>query len=183
MESLPCFPLFRDPVGTQSIVKSGASCGVCHRPRGWVHGWSHHSTKPETDAIQVCPWCIADGSAGALGITFNNAFVWRVALPPSEIMTVEDRVLVENCTPSFFTWQDPRWLACCGRACIYLGAASPEDLKGRWSEAVQSMFEEDQLSQEDQEHIVNNVDPEGSPCAYVFECQKCHRLRAFWDCH
>jgi uncharacterized protein CbrC (UPF0167 family) len=97
-------------------------------------------------------------------------------------MTAEDRLIVEQCTPGFVTWQGYEWLACCGRACVYVGEAESDDLRGRWAGAVPSMFEGQDLRPDRIEEIIDAVTIEGSVCAYVFQCRICRGFRGFWDC-
>jgi uncharacterized protein len=180
MSRLPVFPLFLDPVRENVIEPSGAACGICGQSRGYVYTGPHYG---ELSDVTICPWCIADGSACSRGISFNNATILPL-LDSTPQMNSEDQRLVEGCTPGFTTWQGNRWLMCCGRACLYLGEAESADLRGRWAEAVPSMFQDDGYPPDEIEYVLNHVNKGGGPsCAYVFQCQVCKALRGYWDCH
>lgn len=179
MEPLPTFPLFADPVGEGVFKQSQEKCDVCKRARGWVYDEQVYGPESVSDLV-ICPWCIADGSAGRLGAVFNDSEVFSSSAP-EEGLSPEDRELVEQRTPGFTTWQGNHWMMCCGRACVYLGRAESEDLRGRWADAVESMFEDDELSEEEQEEIVDSISRDGSPSAYVFQCRVCKGHRAYWD--
>lgn len=179
MDPLPSFPLFADPLGQKAFKKSKKTCEVCEEARGYVYAGPQYGEQDED--LTVCPWCIADGSAGEEGITFND-LEGPVFPAGGADMSEEEMDQVEQRTPGFNTWQGNHWITCCGKACVYLGSAEAEDLAGRWAEAVPSMFEGQDFPADEQREVVEAVDPEGSPCAYVFKCQVCSGLRAYWDC-
>jgi uncharacterized protein CbrC (UPF0167 family) len=118
--------------------------------------------------------CIADGSAAAkINCFFNDVLV---KMNPSDLELVEKR------TPGYTTWQGNHWLACCGRACTYLGEAEEKDLRGRWASAVDSMVGEMGYTKEQLwADILPGLRRAGSVCVYVFQCRECRKLRAYWD--
>lgn len=179
---LPHFPLFPNAAKEGIYEESDLECDFCKQRRGvrYIAGFSGAPPGLCSEEMVVCPWCIADGTAGATGIGFNDATIYGLS---SSQMTAEDKELVEQRTPGFVTWQENHWLMCCGRACVYLGEADTGDLQGRWAAAVPSMFEGDDQPQEAKDEIVRQVARGQGPCAYVFECQICHSLKAYWDCH
>lgn len=71
---LPYFPYHRDPVASKSVRESDEPCECCGKARGIMYNGSIYSKK-EPD--NICPWCIADGSAARKynGDFFDAAFV------------------------------------------------------------------------------------------------------------
>ena len=179
---LPHFPLFPHPENEGIFEPTEFDCDICKKCRGvrYIAGFLGAPVGVDSEEMVVCPWCIADGSAGAQGLTFNDAEIYGLSKAQ---MTAADKELVEQRTPGFVTWQQNHWLMCCGRACIYLREADTGDLQGKWAAAVPSMFEDDDLPQDHKDEIVRTIARGRGPCAYVFECQVCHSLKAFWDCH
>lgn len=178
MSHLPTFPLFADPVRENVVEPSNAACGICGLHQGHMYTGPRYGS---SDDVMICPWCIADGSACGHDIIFNDATIYPL-FDSTPQMTIEDRRLVECLTPGFTTWQGNHWLMCCGRACVYLGEAASADLRGRWSDAIPSMFQDDRFAATEIDEIVDAVIKGGSPCAYVFQCRVCQRLRGYWDC-
>jgi uncharacterized protein CbrC (UPF0167 family) len=180
METLPTFSLFPDPTRERVFKKTDAPCGVCGQSRGVLYDGPAYGPSPVSET-PVCPWCIASGDAGRLGVIFNDSCT-QSSNPATTKMSDADRDLVEHRTPGFTTWQGNHWAACCGRACVYLGEADAADLKGRWAEAVPSMFADLGYSTDEIAETVDGVAREGSPAAYVFQCQVCKALQGYWDC-
>ena len=180
MDALPEFPLFPDPLAEGVIVESDQRCAICGRARGALYAASQYIDSREWDEAPICPWCIADGSAGALGIKFNDATIYP-ASPDTPQMTPADRELVETRTPGFVTWQDNRWLMCCGRACTYLGEADAGDLRGRFAAAVPSLLAEGGWPAQKPDRFLDAVRRGGSPAAYIFQCRACSAMLGYWD--
>ena len=165
-----------------SIKRGKGVCEACGKARGWVYA---RPVFGEGDSQRtICPWCIADGAAAAeLKITFNDPGIYPM-LPGVAQLSSTDREAVESRTPGFETWQDHGWMMCCGRACVYLGEASAEDLAGRWAEAAPSIVAEcEGWSEDEKKDLIQNITKKQGPCAYVFECQVCRKLKGFWDIH
>ncbi|MFT3686897.1 MAG: CbrC family protein [Phycisphaerales bacterium] len=179
MDPLPTFALFPDPQRENVYQKSSETCGVCKQARGVLYIGPKYGLSPVSD-LAVCPWCIASGEAGKLGIEFNDVSVYTPP-PDQERLNAEDRDLVAHRTPGYVTWQGNHWAMCCGRACIYLGEADAVDLQGRWAEAVASMFADQKWKPERIADTVNNICRGESPAAYVFQCQVCRKLQGYWD--
>ncbi len=181
MNDLPTFELFPDPLGEEVIEPSEETCDLCGLARGYMYTAGHNSDSPDTDEANICPWCIADGSAGERGVTFNDATIYPY-LDTTPQMSEADKDLVERRTPGYVTWQGNRWLMCCGRACRYLGEAKEGDLRGRWSAAVPSIFEIWEMPADHIEEVIDLIGKSADPAAYVFECRICGGLKGYWDC-
>ncbi len=176
VEALPTFPYFRDPVGEGVLKPGDGVCAACGRARGWVY----------LDYGRfLCPWCIADGTAAAkFDCSFNDASYFGAPVGTVPRLPLGDEREVEQRTPGFNTWQGNHWVQCCGRACVYLGEASAEDLAGRWAAAVPSITEYvPGWSEEDKAELIRTITKGRGPCAYAFECRVCGGLRGYWDIH
>ncbi len=173
MEPLPTFRLFPDPLREGVFERTEKACELCNRARGYLYTGPR---QPFESELRFCPWCLADGSASKSGIHLHYFFLFNKC----RVDEIELEELLTR-TPGFWTIQENSWQACCNRPCIYLGAADASDLRGRWAEAVPSMFADTGLSKERQEEIVDRVERNGSPEAYVFQCQDCKKLKATWD--
>lgn len=179
MEPLPLFPLFPDPIRENVIKASNATCVLCGDARGLMYvGPCYGRETPDEGSI--CPWCIASGAAESRGWEFNDAVIYP-SRPGVPQLNAEDSALVQFRTPGFTTWQGNHWLMCCGRACIYVGEADARDLKGRWAGAVPSLFEDLKWSEARKSEFIQGICREGSPAAYIFQCQVCESFRGYWD--
>jgi uncharacterized protein len=137
------------------------------------------STKNFPLKHHLCPWCIADGSAAReFYATFNDT---------GETGGIGDeaRREVETRTPGFTAWQQEKWLACCGDAAAFLGAAGAEELKRDHPAAVsvtkQHLRQEYDLSKADADEFFQNLRKDDEPTAYVFVCLHCGKYQVFVD--
>jgi hypothetical protein len=87
-------------------------------------------------------------------------------------------------TPQYSTWQGERWLFCCGRPMIYLGAADRDALdawaveaKGALEDVVRSLHAPHAI---DAEEMVDDV-LRGAVGLYVFRCPACETKRGHSD--
>lgn len=184
MEELPTFRYHPAPIATGSIERSDVACTVCARSRGYIY--TGHVWTAGDDDFNVCPWCIADGSAHArFGATFaEEDYVgggkW-CAVPPETVQLVATR------TPSFMPWQTVYWVACCGDAAAFLGRAGHAEIVASFADVEPALRAE--MDMVDAEHdeawqeYFTALDKEDSPTAYVFRCLHCGKLGGFSDCH
>lgn len=181
MDPLPRFELFPSAFDAGVFEITDTSCDVCKRRRGMLYTGPQYSARKESDGMRCCPWCIADGSASRLGLTFNTPYIDESS-PNTSQLSREDRDLFESRTPGFISWQGNLWLSCCGRACVYLGEADSADILGRWASVVPTLFESMDHDLDEQREIVADIRRGGPICAYVFQCRNCARLKGYWDC-
>ena len=66
---LPMFVYHPDPIATGSVVPAQTECLACRRSRGLIYTGPVFAAEELVD--ELCPWCIADGSAAA---TFDAEF-------------------------------------------------------------------------------------------------------------
>ncbi|WP_348261217.1 CbrC family protein [Telmatobacter sp. DSM 110680] len=178
--ALPEFRYHPDPVGTGSIIPSSVECCVCKRSMGWIYVGPTYS-EADIDE-QICPWCIADGSAHRL---FGAEFVdppgvggygdWETA--PTSVV---DEICF--CTPSFNGWQQERWFTHCGDAAIFLGCAGKQELEKLDRAAYAAIKSEFGYDDEEWERYFNRLDINCGPTAYLFRCRHCGAWGGYSDC-
>ena len=97
--ALPRFRYHPDPIATGSIEPSSQACVACGRSRGFIYTGPVYAEEELDD--QLCPWCIADGSAArTLDAEFTDVG-WGV--PPD----VRDSVTEEIARRSVMTMHRP----------------------------------------------------------------------------
>ena len=176
---LPVFKYHPDPIRTGSVVPSLSPCACCGASRGYLYDGPVYGG--EDAKVQICPWCIAAGSAAErLGVEFTDSKGigdygrW----PP-----VSDAVIAEVArrTPGFTGWQFERWRTCCDDACEYLGRAGEKELSGAWAEARASVLEDAGVAAEDSTSFLRSLNADGDATAYVFRCRSCGKLSGYFD--
>lgn len=123
-ESLPDFEFHPDPVGNGAIASSDAVCSCCGRARGFVYLGPVYSKTP---VAELCPWCIADGSACR---RFDVDFVdghfddgrGYVALD------AEWYFRVFACTPGVRTFNPLAWPVHCSEPAAFLCRREPYEM-------------------------------------------------------
>jgi len=115
-EPLPVFRYHPDPLATGMIRLSPNVCEVCTRPRGWQYTTTPYGVRT---LATVCPWCIADGSAAALGARFSDG--WLLLEAGVDHARIDEAT---KRTPGFASIQQEEWQTCCADACAFVGALS-----------------------------------------------------------
>lgn len=117
---LPKFEYFADPVGNGCVVERDAVCPSCAKIRPFMYQGPIFSV---ADVSEVCPWCIADGSAAAkLTVSFNDLVGVPSGVPNDVVETLEAR------TPGYETWQSHRWLFSDNDALVFVGEVAGADV-------------------------------------------------------
>jgi uncharacterized protein len=179
--SLPEFRYHPDPLKTGSIVASETECICCGTVRGYVYTGPAFCEDELSD--EVCPWCIADGSAherfdveftDSAGVTgYDNS----IPIPQSVIEEVSFR------TPGFTGWQQEHWLTCCGDAAAFLGHAGRAELEQTWPDAIPAVRAECGYDDDEWDGYFAAMHKDSGSTAYIFRCLHCNKLLAYSDCH
>jgi uncharacterized protein CbrC (UPF0167 family) len=115
---LPKFKYHPSPLSTGSIEDSEAICECCGQARGYMYRGPIYCAAAVRN---VCPWCIADGSAHA---KWDAEFTDSASIGNwgrcCEISS-EIRREVAYRTPGFSAIQQARWWTHCGDAAEFLG--------------------------------------------------------------
>ena len=166
---LPTFKYHPDPISTGSIIKSDAKCRSCGQSRGYIYASSVYSAEDLEN--EICPWCIADGSAAQkFEATFcDDRPLIEAGMSAAIIQEVTTR------TPGYDSWQQGVWLTHCHDTCAFLGDASKGDILSIINEGLQVSGGE-WIDPETLRGIVQNYRPKGSPSFYKFKCLHCGKI-------
>jgi uncharacterized protein CbrC (UPF0167 family) len=178
--TLPTFKYHPDPVATGSIERSNATCQCCGQKRGYIYVGPVFSVEELSDSI--CPWCIADGSAHA---KFDAEFTDAAGIGDyGSWDTVPQAVIDEVAfrTPGFSGWQQERWWTHCGDAAAFLGRAGYAEVSKYGSELINVLRRELNMDGDSWNEYFMQLDKDGSPSAYVFQCLHCGALGGYSDC-
>ena len=178
--NLPNFKYHPDPLGTGSVKPSDVRCVCCNQRRGFIYTGPVYSLKELGN--QLCPWCIADGSAhekydaeftehGGVG-----SYGFWDEVPAEVIQEVAWR------TPGFSGWQQERWWTHCSDAAEYLGVAGEAQLEGAGPDLIASLQEDSGQEGESWEEYLEALKSGQGPTAYLFRCRHCGRLGGYSDC-
>src|SRR5215216_1898862 len=137
-EPLPIFVYHPDPLDTGSVVESDDVCLVCGRMRGYLYEGPVYGYREKVGEISnnICPWCIADGSAHRLYDAEFTDDVGRVPFGEYEPIPHEVSEQIRFRTPGYTSWQSEYWWAHCGDGAMFLGHAGTKELKERWPEVI-----------------------------------------------
>ncbi len=176
--SLPRFRYHPDPVATGAFEEQSQPCRCCGEARGWVYTVAPYASDNLRD--QLCPWCIADGSAAE---RFSARFTEVTAddVPDGVDPAVVDEVVSR--TPGFSAWDRERWLFHCDDAAAFLGPCGWEVLE-ELPTVVEQLRAEAERSGMDPDlaaAFVGSLDPDGAATAYLFRCLHCGDHLAYAD--
>lgn len=175
MTALPAFPLFPDPLREKVLQRRDVPCSLCTQARGWIYTGPVYGQGDTEEPI--CPWCIHNGGAARAGFEFNDAGVGDGV----NGWASEDIAWWPSARRALRRGRANHWMGCCGKPCIYLGEADSSDLLGRWAGAAPSLFVGMKWTESQKAELVRSIKRGQEPCAYVFQCQVCRSLRAYWD--
>ncbi|HET6251091.1 MAG TPA: CbrC family protein [Tepidisphaeraceae bacterium] len=180
-EPLPFFKYHPDPVATGTVKISESACICCGRQRGYIY------TRPvyaiEEYADQICPWCIADGSAHRkLDVTF--VCEWDIGLRGTWDDKVPEAVIEEisQRTPGFMGWEQDRWWTHCGDAAQFVAKVGHDELVAAGPEAIEAVRAGTGVNPGVWEELFEAATRDGSPRAYLFKCPKCGKYGGYIDC-
>ncbi len=165
-KELPIFRYHPDPIATGMIkANADAICPCCKEQTGWVYQGHPYGYERFED---LCPWCIANGSAHEkLGVLF---------VPEVEGVSPQIRAEIEYRTPSFFSWQEETWLTHCNDGAAYLGSPSWEELQD-FPETVAQLRADGW-----DDDLLQYIHPDGHLCACLFRCLHCDTHLVYLDC-
>jgi uncharacterized protein CbrC (UPF0167 family) len=177
VEPFPEFPYHPDPRGTGFVVESDIRCRACGRVRGYVYTGPVFAVGERVK--ELCPWCIADGSAAA---TFDAEFT-DVGVGVPDDVPAEVTEQIARRTPGFSGWQQEQWLYHCGDGAAFLGVVGRQELD-RFPDALEDLRRDHDASgwsADEVEESLAALDKDGQPTAYLFRCRHCGRHLAYSD--
>jgi uncharacterized protein CbrC (UPF0167 family) len=175
-EILPNFRYHPDPLKTGAIERSDTSCVCCGEVRGFIYTVSAYGTNDLRK--ELCPWCIADGSAAAkFEVSFNDDHpLLKNGIANSIATEVAER------TPGYASWQQEEWLSHCNDACEFHGDASLSEVTHATVETKSALYSSYGLSEKLWVEITARYTPGGDPAIYKFVCRHCNQTLFGWDC-
>ncbi|HSI61694.1 MAG TPA: CbrC family protein [Candidatus Saccharimonadia bacterium] len=178
--TLPTFKYHPDPQATGHIVNSDTECACCGKVTGFIYTGPVYADEEYVD--EICPWCIADGSAhDKLDASFTDEDgIGGGGLWDDVAESVIEEITYR--TPGFSGWQQEKWWTHCGDGAAFLGRAGKEELEQYGQEAIDAIRDSTGLDGPEWEAFFKVLEKEGSPTAYVFRCLKCGALGGYQDC-
>jgi uncharacterized protein CbrC (UPF0167 family) len=173
---LPSFQYHPDPIATGSVKPSPTTCICCGQARGYIYVASVYCC--ESICKQLCPWCIADGSAAKRydAMFCDDHFLIKAGLAADIIAEVTRR------TPGYISWQGEHWLSCCDDACEFHGDVSREELRGLSGSALDRFISGTGWTATEVAACAEHYQPGGSPAIYKFVCRHCKQPLYGYDC-
>jgi uncharacterized protein CbrC (UPF0167 family) len=177
-EPLPQFRYHPDPVATGMLVaREDFICPVCRRSRAYAYVGPHISNNYGFEnGEEICPWCIADGSAAQ---TLNAKFATAhyLSAQAQAQMSPAARAELEQRTPSFLCLQQERWLDHHGEAAAYLGEVGFDrylELPPAAQFAVRDCAGDNPREATRSTDTVRKLRADGDgPTVYLFRCLHC----------
>lgn len=173
---LPTFRYHPDPAANGAFEQMDGRCLVCGENPGWLYVLGAYGPRNLRD--EVCPWCIADGSAASTHeVRFTEIVDAPDAIPEAVIRELEER------TPGFSGWQQERWLFHCDDAAAFVGPAGWEELEDHPDAlgALRVQIAGWGMDADETEMLVGSLDVDGSATAYLFRCLHCGTHLAYAD--
>lgn len=170
--ALPRFKYHADPIAAGALEIRAIRCQVCERESPYRYGFLLYSIEEVED---ICPWCIADGSACR---KYDGDFVDGHVL--AGLATPAARDEVAHRTPSY-GGAEQVWPDHCGDFCIFLCNARWETLAPFASELdddLRALAREMNLSREELEAALGDS---GYLSGYLFRCLHCGKHRCHAD--
>ena len=172
---IPTFKYYPDPNKNKSIIKKTHVCECCEKTKDYLYVAGIYA---EEEILEICPWCIKDGSAASKwGGTFQDVYDVPAGVPQSIVEEVITR------TPGYLSWQGNRWLFSKTDALLFHGTViGSELLKEGDSNKIQTILD-----------VLNNfcghwkmadikkLDIDEVPSVYLFQDMETNEYRAYAD--
>jgi uncharacterized protein len=174
---LPAFAYHPDPIATGSVIRSPVLCSCCGQQRLMTYVGPVFAE--EELERELCPWCIADGSAADSYDAQFTDVTWRV---PDDVSTEVTEAVLRR-TPGFNGWQQERWLHHCKDGAEFHGRVGARELHAK-PDAQQALLTDMAgygWSADELEGFLDSLDPDGAATAYLFRCRHCRTYLAYAD--
>ncbi|MDM5154669.1 CbrC family protein [Bacillus sp. DX1.1] len=173
---LPVFKYNKNPLGLLVIREANEICPVCHKKTGYVYDGPFYTTFDEEETENICPWCIADGSAAK---KFDGEFNYD-----GEHMKVHNEAYTDELfyrTPGYFSWQESYWLNHCNDYCTIIdevGWKEIEYLENELQDDIEHIVKRMRMTKED---FKRQLYRKGHFTGYLFQCVHCNKHRLHVD--
>ena len=168
---LPTFKYHPDPVRSGSVSKSDATCKCCKKARGYIYDGPVYA-EDELDSV-ICPWCIADGSAAnKFDATFVDSEAFADGIPQAAMDEIMER------TPGYAAWQSEAWPICCDDATAYIEPLGIKEIRKSYRDIeynfLTHIIYNMQISGGAATRMLESLNRENGPTAFLFRCLKCN---------
>jgi len=178
--TLPAFTYFTRGALEAVVKASDEVCDCCGQRRGYLYTGPFYTTMREVD---LCPHCIADGSAAA---KYEGAFNDIVVEFDGHVIDAEAAKAPQSVidallhrTPGYSSWQGNRWAFHCGDGGIFQGDATDEAISNASDDAKAHFDLVNDYPTFDR--LFGGADTRRRPSAYHFKCRKCAMDLFLWD--
>jgi uncharacterized protein CbrC (UPF0167 family) len=158
---------------TGCLEKSDKTCEICNNKQGYI---STSIMSSIDDVYDVCPWCIADGSA-----TKKHDGEFVIYIENSDSLSNEILQELSYKTVSYPAYQELIWLTHCNDGCEFLGHASEQDFKYISEEETQRLLSEKTFTKENIKNLKISNDISKLPYLLKFKCLHCNELKFLID--
>ena len=170
---IPKFKYNPNPIETECLEKSDKICEVCNKKQGYIATSIMSSVD---DIYDVCPWCIADGSA-----TKKHDGEFVVHIENAESLSTEVLQELSYRTVAYPAYQELTWLTHCNDGCEFLGHAREQDFKYISEEEIQRLLDENTFTKENIESLRTSNKMLELPYLLKFKCIHCNELKFLVD--
>ena len=175
---LPVFRYHPDPIASGSVVPWDEACPCCGEVRGYAYDGPVYNEGDTPEGL--CPWCIADGKAHTkFDATFVDSEAFAADTPAATIDEITQR------TPGFATFQSERWPSCCGEPGAFVTPAGIGEIRQHFrameGELMSFIVYELGVSGGAANKLLESLQRDRSPTAFVFQCRKCARPFGYVD--
>ncbi len=170
--ALPAFRYHPDPLRTGAIERRAIRCQVCARERQFRYAFPLYAVE---DVDDICPWCIADGSACR---KYDGDLVDPHVL--AGLGTAAARDELAHRTPSF-GGAEQCWPYHCEDFCAFLQNARWRDLapfEAEIKEDLEALARDMSLSVDE---VAEALGDDGYLYGYLFRCLHCGKHRCHAD--
>lgn len=162
---IPVFSYFPDPIGNGCITRKRAKCPCCEKNRPFMYVGPIYVIE---DIIEVCPWCVADGSAAAKwDASFNIIQGVPGTVPDAVVLEIQTR------TPGFETWEENHWLYSGTDAMVFLGEVMGREVLDEDDtnkvDACLKALQALNWTPEESRKVLRAVTIAGQPAIYLFQ--------------
>ncbi|WP_161831483.1 CbrC family protein [Pseudovibrio sp. POLY-S9] len=172
--TIPHFEYFRDPVENGCVVEKASVCQCCQQEKHFMYVGPIYCVD---DVSEVCPWCIADGSAAAKwSASFNDVYDVPSGVSQDVIETIAAR------TPGYSTWQDNKWLFSGKEALVFVGEVTGSALiENNEIDKISACREALSDWNLPKDFDLSNVVIGGQPAIYLFQDKETSEFHAYAD--
>jgi uncharacterized protein CbrC (UPF0167 family) len=177
-EPLPVFWYQPNAAEDGAFIRRRGICDLCGKEREYfcasrfyVYGG------PELRRIEVCPWCLADGTAEE-----NAERDYPLLCDFDGDVDEREKSVILLRTPGFLAAQETVWLTHCGAPCAYLGTVDKEYLTSNGIDVREDLEREARRRRHTADDVLFMLEHNNIYMGHLFRCLKCGAYRLSVDC-